>query len=43
VPDARSAKIRREVAREVAQLRADSEADALAWIEAVAEFNDEAR
>jgi len=42
VLDARSRAIRRRIARQVARLRPESERDALAWIEAVSEF-DEAR
>jgi len=44
VPDARSKAVRRRIARQVARLRPESEHDALAWIEAVSEFDvDEAR
>jgi hypothetical protein len=44
VPGARSAVIRRRVAAQVAGLNARHERDALAWIEAVSEFDaDEAR
>ena len=39
VPDARSAAIRRRVAAQVARLSRDSEREALAWIEAVSEFD----
>lgn len=39
VPDARSAAIRRRIAAQVARLQPDSESDALAWIEAVSEFD----
>lgn len=42
VPDARLQAVRRRVAVEVAALNPHSEAEALAWIEAVSEF-DEAR
>ncbi|MBI3516658.1 MAG: DUF3018 family protein [Proteobacteria bacterium] len=42
VPDARSKTVRRRIARQVARLKPASERDALAWIEAVSEF-DEAR
>ena len=38
-PDARSEGVRRRVAAQVARLRPQSEADALAWIEAVSEFD----
>jgi hypothetical protein len=44
VPDPSSPNVRRRVAKQVARLGRDSEADALKWIEAVAEFDaDEAR
>lgn len=44
VPDARSKSVRRRIARQVARLTPESERDALAWIEAVSEFDaDEAR
>ena len=43
VPDARSRTVRRRVAREVARLNAEDEREALAWIEAVSEFDDAAR
>jgi hypothetical protein len=39
VPDARSKKVRRRVAREVARLDRSRELDALRWIESVAEFD----
>jgi hypothetical protein len=39
VPDARSRAVRRRIARQVARLRPESERDALAWIEAVSEFD----
>jgi hypothetical protein len=43
VPDARSEEVRRRVAAAVARLNLDSERDALRWIEAVSEFdNDDA-
>ncbi len=42
VPDARSRAVRRRVARQVARLRPEAEREAMAWIEAVSEF-DEAR
>ena len=41
VPDARSRAVRRRVAREVAALDRSREYDALKWIEAVAEFDDQ--
>ena len=41
VPDARSKAVRRRVAREVAALDQSREQDALKWIEAVAEFDDQ--
>ena len=41
VPDARSKAVRRRVAREVAALDQSRERDALKWIEAVAEFDDQ--
>jgi hypothetical protein len=41
VPDARSRAVRRRVAREVAALDQSREHDALKWIEAVAEFDDQ--
>lgn len=40
VPDARSQKVRRRVAAQVAALRPQSERDALDWIETVSEFDD---
>jgi len=43
VPDARSEEVRRRVAAAVARLKPDSERDALLWIEAVSEFDNEAR
>jgi hypothetical protein len=43
VPDARSEEVRRRVAAAVARLNPESERDALRWIEAVSEFdNDDA-
>ena len=39
-PDARSETVRRRVAEQVAALRQETEADAMAWIEAVSEFDD---
>jgi hypothetical protein len=41
VPDARSAAVRRRIARQVALLDRDDERDALQWIEAVSEFEDD--
>jgi hypothetical protein len=41
VPDARSKAVRRRVAREVAALDRSRELEALRWIEAVAEFDDQ--
>ena len=43
VPDPRSEIVRRRVAAAVASLSADNERDALRWIEAVSEFDDDAR
>ena len=44
VPDARSEEVRRRVAAAVARLNPESERDALNWIEAVSEFdNDDPR
>lgn len=40
VPNPRSAAVRARVARSVASLSAAQEADALAWIEAVSEFDE---
>ena len=40
VPDARSEHVRERVARSVARLDPDHEADALAWIEAVADLDE---
>jgi len=43
VPDARSEEVRRRVAAAVARLNPENERDALRWIEAVSEFdNDDA-
>lgn len=39
VPDARSRKVRRRVAAEVAGLKRTDERDALAWIESVSELD----
>ena len=41
VPDARSAEVRRRIAEQVARLDPEDEEEALVWIEAVAEFDDE--
>ena len=43
VPDARSRAVRERVAAQVARLSAASEDDALAWIEAVSEFDNSER
>jgi hypothetical protein len=40
VPDARSRKVRRRVAAQVAALRPQGERAALAWIESVSEFDE---
>jgi hypothetical protein len=42
VPDARSTAIRRRIATQVARLNRESEREALDWIEAVAEFDNDA-
>jgi hypothetical protein len=42
VPDARSEAVRKRVAAQVARLNRDSEREALAWIEAVSEFDNDA-
>jgi len=42
VADARSRAVRRETARQVAGLDANSERDALGWIESVSEFDADA-
>jgi hypothetical protein len=39
IPDARAEAVRRRVAEQVSQLSQQSEAEALAWIEAVSEFD----
>jgi hypothetical protein len=39
VPDARSAIVRRRVAREVSKLEPGAELEAMRWIEAVSEFD----
>ena len=41
VPDARSEAVRKRIAAQVAKLDPDSEHDALLWIEAVSEFDDD--
>jgi hypothetical protein len=43
VPDAGSRAVRRRVAKQVAGLNQTDELDALKWIEAVSELDDEAR
>jgi hypothetical protein len=43
IPDARSVSVRRRVGEEVARLHRTSEAEALAWIEAVSEFDEPPR
>jgi hypothetical protein len=44
LPDARSASVRARIAAQVAKLDPEVEREALAWIEAVSEFdNDESR
>jgi hypothetical protein len=43
VPDARSAAVRREIAEQVARLNRDDEEEALRWIEAVSEFDNDAQ
>ena len=42
LPDTRSAAVRRRITKQVAALDADSERDALQWIEAVSEFDADA-
>lgn len=42
VPDARSAAVRREIAEQVARLNPAHEEDAITWIEAVSEFDNDA-
>ncbi|WP_225765301.1 antitoxin MazE-like protein [Inquilinus sp. Marseille-Q2685] len=42
VPDARTALVRKRVAKQVAALDQAAEDDALAWIETVSEFDDDA-
>lgn len=41
VPDPRSSAVRRQIASQVAKLDPKAEADALAWIESVAEFDED--
>lgn len=41
VPDARNAAVRRRIASQVAKLDPAAEADALAWIESVSEFDED--
>lgn len=41
VPDARSEEVRRRIAEEVARLNPEDEREALDWIEAVSEFDNE--
>lgn len=43
VPDARTALVRKRVAKQVATLDRVAEGDALAWIESVSEFDDASR
>ena len=42
VPDARSAAVRREIAEQVARLDREDEEEAMVWIEAVSEFDNDA-
>jgi hypothetical protein len=42
VPDARSETVRRRIAEQVARLNAADEREALDWIEAVSEFDNDA-
>ena len=42
VPDARSAEVRRRIAEQVARLDQEDEEQALRWIEAVSEFDNDA-
>ena len=42
VPDARSAAVRRRIAEQVARLNREDEEEALRWIEAVSEFDNNA-
>ena len=43
VPDARSDVVRKRIATQIAKLDPASERDALLWIEAVSEFDSDAR
>jgi hypothetical protein len=43
VPDARSAAVRRRIAEQVARLDREDEEEALRWIEAVSEFDNDAQ
>lgn len=43
VPDARSKAVRRRIAEQVARLDQDDEEEALRWIEAVSEFDNDAQ
>jgi hypothetical protein len=43
VPDARSPAVRRRIAEQVAHLDLEDEEEALAWIEAVSEFDSDAQ
>jgi hypothetical protein len=43
VPDARSSAVRRRIAEQVARLDPEDEEEALAWIEAVSEFDNDAQ
>jgi hypothetical protein len=42
VPDARSAAVRRQIAEQTARLDPEDEEEAMAWIEAVSEFDNDA-
>jgi hypothetical protein len=42
VPDARSATVRRRIAEQIARLDREDEEEALRWIEAVSEFDNDA-
>jgi hypothetical protein len=42
VPDARSEAVRRRIAEQVARLDREDEEEAIAWIEAVSEFDNDA-
>jgi hypothetical protein len=43
VPDARSAEVRSRIAEQVARLDAEDEEEAMAWMEAVSEFDNDAQ